>query len=78
MDDRNTEKPANSRRTLVWHAKWILACYAAAFGIFLLLTVTSLPFGGGAFADWWMSTQGNLAMLATGAALAPFLYRRLS
>jgi hypothetical protein len=76
MDD-NDAGSASHRRPLIWYFKWVVACYASAFGLFLLVGVACLPVAGGAFLDWWMSAPGNWAMWTLAAALSPFVYRGL-
>jgi hypothetical protein len=65
------------KRRPIWYLKWIFACYAASFGLFMLIFLITIPFIGIAFADWWFKPSGSLAMLAASIAISPFIYRRL-
>jgi len=67
----------STKRGLLWHVKWIFACYAAAFGLFLFAFTVSFPFVGVAFADWWLKPTGSLAMLVVAVAASPIIYKRL-
>ena len=79
MDDQVDVRQSRARRPLLWYPKWLLACYAAALGVFILLSVASVPIGGVAFAEWWTGTwRGTAAMIATAVVFAPFFYRRLT
>lgn len=79
MDDQVDLRQSRARRPPLWYAKWLLACYAAALGVFILLSVASVPISGVAFAEWWTDTRwGTAAMIATDVVFAPFFYRRLT
>ncbi len=65
------------KRSLLWHLKWLFACFAAAFALFLATLVVSLAFSGPAFGEWWSSPIGHIAMFAVAVALSPLIYRRL-
>ena len=74
LADNTPQKP---KRGWLWHLKWLFACYAASFGLFLLVFVLSLPLSGTAFAEWWFKPIGSLAMLVAAVAVSPVIYRRL-
>jgi len=77
MNNRANLPDVAPRRGPLWYFKWLLACYAAAFALFLLALVASIPFSSVAFADWWFKPAGSLTMLATAIAVSPFIYKRL-
>ena len=70
-------KPTGPVRNLLWYAKWLFACYAITFALFLLVGIASLPIADDAFIKFWFGPIGGLAMLATAAVLSPIVYRRL-
>jgi hypothetical protein len=43
MSDRADKAKNAPTRGVFWHLKWLFACYAAAFGLFLLAFVVTLP-----------------------------------
>ena len=77
MDDLADKSKAAPTRDFRWHLKWLLACYAASFALFMLIVVVSLPFAGFAFVEFWFGPLGGAAMLATAVVVSPFVYRRL-
>jgi hypothetical protein len=64
-------------RGALWYLKWLFASYAAAFALFMLGVVLSLPFAGFEFAEFWFGPYGGAAQVATALVLSPFIYRRL-
>ncbi|WP_139350601.1 hypothetical protein [Rhodanobacter sp. B04] len=64
-------------RGLIWHLKWLLASYAASFGLFLIVLIASLPFYGYAFANWWFLPAGSVTQWVVAALVSPFVYGRL-
>jgi len=66
------------RRTAFWYVKWVLACYGAAFGIFLLALIVSLPFVGVRLADWvLLEPSGRFGLFVVMLAVSPFIFKHL-
>jgi hypothetical protein len=77
VNSSEEKQAVNFKRRPIWYLKWVFACYAAAFGLFLFIFLVSMPFAGNAFADWWFKPSGSVAMFATAIATSPFIYRWL-
>ena len=77
MSDLANNPSGPTQRGFSWYVKFVFACYAASFAVFLLAVVVGLPFGGFALAEWWFTPAGNLAMFAIAVAVSPFMYRWL-
>ena len=77
MNNFADETKGEAKRGLLWHLKWLLACYAAALGLSLLAIVVSLPFSGFALVGWWFKPAGSLTMLLLAVVVSPLIYRRL-
>ncbi|RAP58135.1 hypothetical protein BTJ49_03885 [Oleiagrimonas sp. MCCC 1A03011] len=65
------------RRSGSWYLKWLLASYAASYALFLFMVVTSLPFCGYRFSNWWFTPIGGNVQLGVAMLVSPFVYKRL-
>jgi hypothetical protein len=77
LNHSEKEPEITFKRGPLWYLEWVFACYAAAFGLFMLISVITIPFMGNAFVDWWFEQSGSLTMFAVAIAASPFIYRRL-
>lgn len=77
MSNLANEPQNNPQRGTRWHLKWLFACYAASFALFMLIAIASLPFVGFQFFELFFEPIGRIAQLVLAIALAPFIYRRL-
>ena len=70
--------PKNGR-SFFWYVKFIFACYAAGFGVAMLLFLISMPVAGLA----WLTERKfgveplGVGIFVFGAAFAPVIWRRL-
>ena len=69
--------PIKGNRTILWYAKFLFACCAAAFGSMLLLGVLSLPFAGYAGLEAMFSSNSGLYLLIAGLVWSPLVFRHL-
>ena len=72
---QSTRQGAQPQRILLWYAKWVFASYAAAFCIFLLAFIISLPFVGTQLADMFLEHRFLLFLVMV--AVSPFVFRHL-
>ena len=66
-----------TKRGLLWHVKWLFACYAAALVLSFLAALVSIPFMGYVFLEWLFEPSGSIALLTTAVVMSPLIYRHL-
>jgi len=69
--------PIKGNRTILWYAKFLFACYAAAFATMLLLGVLSLPFAGYAGLEAMFTANSGWYLLVAGLVWSPLVFRHL-
>ncbi len=76
---RNPSNPPQqiAKRDVLWHVKWLFACYAAALGLSFFAALISIPFVGYVFLEWLFEPAGSIALLATAVLISPLIYRHL-
>ncbi len=71
----STGQGAQAQRTPLWYAKWVFASFAAAFCIFLLAFIASLPFIGTRLADIYL--ENRFLLFVVMVVVSPFVFRHL-
>lgn len=68
---------ATSGRNLLWYAKFLFACYAAAFASMMLLGVLALPFAEYRVLEAMFRPNAGGYLLLLGFFWAPLIFRYL-
>jgi hypothetical protein len=66
-----------SDKGISWYFKWAFASYAAAFGLYLLISIVLLPLVGYEFLLSIAGPNGPIYMLALMMITGPIIFKRL-
>jgi hypothetical protein len=70
------ELTSSSRRSLWWYVKFIFACQAAAFALWLLIAIVAMPFVGNKLFDMYFDGRAYL-FLPLYLVCAPVVWKYL-
>ena len=65
------------QRNVAWWGKWLFATYAAAFGLYLVIGLLTLPVIGNSVLDSMFSERAPIYFSILMAVAGPFIYKRL-